>query len=264
MIAVDMDGTFLNNENDYNRKRFELIYNRLKKRKIRFVVASGNQYYQLKSFFKGKDLEISYIAENGALVIKNDKEIFCAEMNRSLVNEIVNFLNQYPAISYLVSGRKSAYIKKSIPQEFKNMAAIYNHRLYEVDNYNNLEDKIFKFALLVPEDKAYEIINSIKNNFKDRVSVVSSGHGSIDIIIPGIHKANGLKLLQREWDITSDEIMSFGDGGNDIEMLEHSKYSYAVDNAPIEVKHASRYLAPSNNEEGVLEVIERYLDLKEF
>ena len=40
MIAVDMDGTFLNNENDYNRKRFELIYNRLKKRKIQIDLNS--------------------------------------------------------------------------------------------------------------------------------------------------------------------------------------------------------------------------------
>lgn len=264
MIAVDMDGTFLNDEHDYNRERFESLYSQMKNRNIKFVVASGNQYYQLKSFFKGKDKEISYIAENGALVIKENKELFCAEMKMSLVYEVVKFLNQHSSVSYLASGRKTAYIKKSIDQKFKDIAAIYNHELLEVDAFRDFDDKIFKFALIVPADETDEIVGSIQKQFKDRISVVSSGHGSIDIIIPGLHKAHALTILQKEWNISNDEIMVFGDGGNDLEMIKHAKYSYAVDNASTKVKNASKYLALSNNEDGVLDVIERYLSSGEF
>ncbi|WP_281384440.1 HAD hydrolase family protein [Listeria portnoyi] len=69
LIAVDMDGTFLNNDQDYNRERFNRQYTELKKRDIRFVVASGNQYYQLKSFFPDFADEISFVAENGAYIV---------------------------------------------------------------------------------------------------------------------------------------------------------------------------------------------------
>lgn len=51
IIAVDMDGTFLNDQMSFDRKRFSAQYSQLKERGIKFVVASGNQYYQLISFF---------------------------------------------------------------------------------------------------------------------------------------------------------------------------------------------------------------------
>lgn len=46
MIAVDTDGTFLNRRSDYDRERFYFQYERQKNLGIRFVVASGNQYFQ--------------------------------------------------------------------------------------------------------------------------------------------------------------------------------------------------------------------------
>lgn len=52
MVAVDMDGTFLDDRKQYDRPRFMACYQMMKQRGIRFVVASGNQYYQLKSFFR--------------------------------------------------------------------------------------------------------------------------------------------------------------------------------------------------------------------
>ncbi len=50
LIAVDMDGTFLDSQMNYQRSIFRKIYQYLKRNEIHFVVASGNQYYQLKSF----------------------------------------------------------------------------------------------------------------------------------------------------------------------------------------------------------------------
>lgn len=50
-IAVDMDGTFLNSNNDYDREAFLELFKKLKAKEVRFVVASGNQYAQISSFF---------------------------------------------------------------------------------------------------------------------------------------------------------------------------------------------------------------------
>ena len=62
LIAVDMDGTFLNSQSKYNEVRFKEIHSRLDEKGIHFVVASGNQYYQLKDFFTDYD-DIDYVAE---------------------------------------------------------------------------------------------------------------------------------------------------------------------------------------------------------
>lgn len=75
MIAVDMDGTFLNEEKTYNRERFKIIFQQLKEKKIKFVVASGNQYDQLKSFFPELHREMSFVSEMVRILSLKDKII---------------------------------------------------------------------------------------------------------------------------------------------------------------------------------------------
>lgn len=53
--------------------------------------------------------------------------------------------------------------------------------------------------------------------------------------------------------------MTFGDGGNDIEMLRQAGFSFAMENAGAAVASAAKYRAGSNNAEGVLDVIDRVL-----
>lgn len=86
LIAVDMDGTFLNPQHEYNKIRFREQYQQLLARDIKFVVASGNQYYQLKSFFDDIDEQIAYVAEGGGYVVDKKKKFIAANsnLNRSL------------------------------------------------------------------------------------------------------------------------------------------------------------------------------------
>lgn len=69
ILAVDMDGTFLNSKKQYNKARFLKQYEQLKQNNIRFVVASGNQLAKLVTYFPEINHEIAFIAENGAHVV---------------------------------------------------------------------------------------------------------------------------------------------------------------------------------------------------
>jgi len=82
VIVTDMDGTFLNDAKQYSRERFLAQFQQLKQRDIEFVVASGNQYYQLISFFPEIRDQISFVAENGALVYQHGHELFHCELTR--------------------------------------------------------------------------------------------------------------------------------------------------------------------------------------
>lgn len=53
MVAVDVDGTFVHSDHTYDASRFQRILSRMKEAGCRFVVASGNQYYQLRDLFPG-------------------------------------------------------------------------------------------------------------------------------------------------------------------------------------------------------------------
>ncbi|MEO1769234.1 FMN hydrolase/5-amino-6-(5-phospho-D-ribitylamino)uracil phosphatase [Enterococcus sp. 665A] len=88
---------------------------------------------------------------------------------------------------------------------------------------------------------------------------VSSGHGDIDLIIPGVHKAYGLSKLCKAWAISSSELAAFGDSGNDIEMLEYAGFSFAMENAQPAVKKTAVKVIGTNNQESVFDIIEALL-----
>lgn len=91
LIAVDMDGTFLRDNKTYDKEKFAKIYQELEKRNIKFTVASGNQYYQIISFFKDFPYVV-YVAENGALVRTQEKILALHSFSEDAVKKIEDFL----------------------------------------------------------------------------------------------------------------------------------------------------------------------------
>lgn len=261
MIAVDMDGTFLNSQNDYDRAMFQELYQKMQEQGVKFVVASGNQYYQLKSFFPEIEKELSFVAENGAYIVHEDKEVACGKIELETVHEILDILGKYDEVHTILCGRDSAYVNKREPQEFIDHGSIYYYRLKKVDDlYKVDQDTLFKFALTVPVEKVEEILDSLNKELGDKITPVSSGHGDIDLIIPGVHKANGLTKLQELWGIKAEEVAAFGDSGNDLEMLKHAGFSYAMGNAHPKIKEAAKEIIATNNENGVLKQIALLLE----
>lgn len=256
LIAVDMDGTFLNDKKQYNQNRFREIYQTLKEKKIKFVVASGNQYYQLRSFFPEIESEIAFVAENGAYIIDARQERYIGEMSTETITKVLNCFSSLPYSVLAVCGRKSAYIIDDVSEEIYQEVLNYYHKLKRVKDLDHIDDTIFKFAASFPEDQVTPILQKLNNLLGDLITPVSSGHGDIDLIIPGIHKARGIKLLQDDWGISDDETAAFGDSGNDYEMIKHVKYGFAVENANAKVKEAAYAVIGSNNSESVLDTIE--------
>lgn len=106
LIAVDMDGTFLNDEMAYNKERFMNQYRELKARGIKFAVASGNQYAQLTSFFPEIKSEIAFISENGAFVVNAGEELFAGNMSEDTIKAVIRALEQYEVKNVIVCGKK--------------------------------------------------------------------------------------------------------------------------------------------------------------
>lgn len=68
MVAVDIDGTFVRSDYSYNVSRFRHIFSRMEAVGCRFVVASGNQYFQLRDLFPDWAGKMGFVAEDGVLV----------------------------------------------------------------------------------------------------------------------------------------------------------------------------------------------------
>ena len=101
LIAVDMDGTFLSDAKTYNQ--------RMREQNIRFVVASGNQYYQLISFFPEIAHQIAFVAENGGWVVSGNEDVFNCQLPVHHFNAVVDHLQTLPNIEIIACGKRSAY-----------------------------------------------------------------------------------------------------------------------------------------------------------
>lgn len=199
LIAVDMDGTFLSDQKNYNRDRFMAQYQHMKRQGIRFVVASGNQYYQLISFFPEIAHEIAFVAENGGWVVSEGEDIFNGELTKADFQTVVEHLLTRADVEIIACGKNSAYTLKRYNDALKAVAAMYYHRLEFVDNFNNINDVFFKFGLNITDERIPEVQAALHDAIGDIMVPVHTGYGSIDLIIPGMHKANGLRLLQQRW-----------------------------------------------------------------
>lgn len=126
--------------------------------------------------------------------------------------------------------------------------------------YDEVDDQFFKISIICDEDKGLAISRELEKKVCYIVEVVRRGTDSIDLGIYGINKATGVKYLQEHLNIKPDGIMAFGDSKNDLEMLKYARYSFAMENGFDSVKKVAKYIAPSNDENGVLEVIDHLLD----
>lgn len=258
LVAVDIDGTFVRSDYSYDIPRFKHILSRMQNAGCNFVVASGNQYYQLRDLFPGYYDELSFVAENGAFVKDRKELVFTANMAKETVDFVIDICDEYPEVLNVLCGVNSAYCQRgTVSQEFFKLTNIYYHRLQWADDFKEVKDQILKFAPTVPEEKTYFYYDIFRKRLKGRVEPTTSGHGSIDLIVPGCHKASGLKRLAERWGISPEQCAAFGDGGNDIEMLNYCGHSYAMENAPQNVKNAAKYVCPSNEEDGVLDTLEK-------
>lgn len=260
MIAVDMDGTFLDDSSNYNRERFLGIYQQMKAEGIHFVVASGNPHIQLKNSFGDEGDELIYIAENGALIIEQNTEIFKASLSGENRASITQALKQHEDVLCWVCTKGQSYALESMPQEYFERFLPYFPGVKKVADYDDIKEDILKFALYLPNGNVEERIRDFESVVKEDVSVIDSGHDCVDIVSKNANKGYAIELLMERYGIKKDEVMAFGNAMNDAMMLEKAGVGYAMENSNEAFKAMFEYIAPSNNEEGVLKVIEDYLN----
>ena len=82
----------------------------------------------------------------------------------------------------------------------------------------------------------------------------------LEIAKKGTEKYKGITEIARLEDISNENIIAFGDGLNDVEMLKKCGIGVAMKNALPEVKEQADYITSrTNNENGVVEFLKEYL-----
>ncbi|MBC2851657.1 HAD family hydrolase [Cetobacterium sp. 8H] len=254
LIVTDMDGTFLDDEKKFSNEFWD-IYEKLEQKNIKFVVASGRQYQNLrKNFEKIKD-RIIFIAENGSYVVEDEKELYSRVLSEDLIKKYVELGRKIPTTNIVLCGKKSAYIESTDDEFIKEVEKYYEEKKIVSDLLEIDDDEIIKVAycdLTGTEENVYP-------HLKKEVDcqIVVSGQIWLDVTHLESNKGIALEILQEKIGITFDETMVFGDYLNDYEMLQKGRYSYAMENAHEKIKEIANFIAKSNNENGVIEELKK-------
>ena len=115
----------------------------------------------------------------------------------------------------------------------------------------------------VGEPKALDQLEPrMKERFGDREYISKSLPHFLEFAQAGVTKGAGLDFVSEHLGFTKQQTIAFGDGENDVELVEWPAFGIAVENAHPRVKAVASWIAPSAEEEGVAQVLEALLDSK--
>jgi len=105
-----------------------------------------------------------------------------------------------------------------------------------------------------------EIEKYYLEKFGDRFSICRSMPFFLEVMPNGINKALSLGRLLNKLDLTPDDLVACGDGFNDIEMIKYAGFGVAMGNAVDEVKAVADFVTKSNDENGIVCVLEKIMN----
>ena len=100
----------------------------------------------------------------------------------------------------------------------------------------------------------------LKARFDGRLYISKSLPYFLELASRDVTKATGMAFLAEHMGFAPERTVAFGDGENDVELLEWAGYAVAVANAHERVLAAADFVCPSVDEEGVAQVLEAFLD----
>lgn len=286
MIASDLDGTLLNSYGQITEKTKESLL-KAQEKGVYVVFASGRVSSSIKSFADLIGIKGYIISGNGAVVtdLETNENIYTNVMDKKTVLKIISICEQN-SISYNLYTLKDVYTKK----------IEYSTLFYHMENRKLPEEKRIKINLceniekLIKEsddlkiskiticDKDRIVFNSIIRKLREvnGVTVLDVSHSSRKVITvgteaieikynytevskSGVDKWSAIQFLSNKLSIDKKEIICVGDNANDIIMVENAGLGVIMGNAAPQYKEKADYVALSNDEDGVADVIDKYI-----
>ncbi|NFA60297.1 Cof-type HAD-IIB family hydrolase [Clostridium sporogenes] len=282
LIALDLDGTLLNNKSLISNENIDAI-RYAQNKGIEVTISTGRPHFDVCSICEKANISTHIIGNNGASIhFKDKKKLYSIGINKKDVKEILYWLTD-KNFYYEVSTNKAIYTpfngKDILKMEAdklisSNPKSINTKEIYEsyekqfiqagfifVDNYKDILDRNDDFYNILAFSFNDEKRKAGMNYFKDlnKFSVFSSGNHNFEIVNKHTSKGASLERLASNLNISLDETMAFGDNYNDVSMFEKVKYSIAMGNADENIKSICKLVTDTNYNNGVAKMIYEFI-----
>lgn len=257
-----MDGTFLNSSSDFNRERYKDVKRIMKEKGVVFAPVTGKQCERVEELF-GEDAADLWILGDSATRIKHNGEfVYESLLPNELGLEIIQELEDMDMGHTIIAcTRDHAAIQKDISPEEKKIVRGSYAQVKEVTAFKEISDDFIKITIHDSKLRCFETREKLAR-YDESAYIVASEAAWIDIANANVHKGTTVEQLQQMLNVTPEETVAFGDGYNDIELMERAAYSFAVRNAVDELKDAANFICRSNDEDAVMRTIIQLLALQ--
>ena len=247
LIATDLDGTLLGENGQISPRTLDAIH-RFVLRGGLFVPVTGRPGPTVPDWIlSSRDIRYYLHCNGGRCVDNRDKStVFVHPMAPSLARRAFESVASYEARWNLFASG----------QAFRELHAPFApSELIPMLDDSGLEIEKLDITPIHREDRsqAWQRLLEIPG-----LSITSAYDTNIEINTPEASKGSGVSCLADMLGIQRDEIMAFGDGLNDLSLLECAGFPVAMENAVPQLKAAARYIAPLNTEDGEAQTIEAF------
>jgi Cof subfamily protein (haloacid dehalogenase superfamily) len=269
IIAVDMDGTLLNDNKHITDNNLDMISKAVNKG-VKFVISSGRISSGLKFYGDTVSKKQPMICCNGAIILDENREVIHSKsIDKKDILKVIDIIRE----------KKDTYF------HFYDESAIYSEQFRftaeSLYNFNREIDRKFRVEIrLVPDakeviEKAEFDINKIVvidddieylDELRKRIDSIigiettKSEINNIEILRQGVSKGNALKVLASNYGISIEECIAIGNDENDISMIKCAGLGVAVNNARDYIKNYADYVTEKDNNNGAIaEVIQKFI-----
>jgi len=259
LIAIDMDGTLLNEHSELNPATIEAVH-AAQAQGIKVVLCTGRPLSGVTPFikqlgFKGDDEYV--ITFNGAMAQTVEGQIITSLTLTHNDYIDIEALSRKLGVHCHVESEDHIYTANANLSPY-TVGESYLVRMpirYRTTNDMRPDLPIVKCMFIDTPDVLGPAIEKIPAEFHDRYYIVQSEPYFLELMNKQASKGQTLKTLAEKLGLSADEVMAIGDQGNDLSMIEYATNGVAMGNAIDTVKAAAKYETKTNVEDGVAHAI---------
>lgn len=269
MIGLDLDGTLLTDKKELTDYTRQILAQAIEKG-VTVLVATGRPVTGIPEELRTFPGMRYALTSNGGRIVdqKENRVIYENALAYELGESILKIFEEYDTFKEIYFDGCGYARKDELMQVRGYLAnpAMAEYILNTRRGIDNLWDKMEEMkghdmdkihALFKNQDERLEAKERILK--LGDVSISDSMGINLEINAPGVNKGMGLLQLGKLLGIEREEIMAFGDGNNDLKMLQTVGFGVAMGNGTAEVKEAADYITLSNEEDGVAKAIEKFV-----
>lgn len=268
LIALDLDGTLLNTQKQLSEENRAAL-TRAARAGIHIVPTTGRFFDGMPDTVRALPFIRYAITINGAEVAdrRTGEELYKADIPLERALELMRYLDTLPVIydcyqdnAGWISEHLKARIDSTVKDpHFRKMLHELRKPVPELKAFVTERGRdIQKIQFFIPTPELrQELLETLPKMYPD-LAVSSSVSENIEVNAAGATKGKALLGLAERLGIPREGTMAFGDGLNDLSMLEAAGVGVAMENACAEAKAAADYITLSNNDHGVAYAIEKF------